>query len=230
MPPPRPAGLPTVLRLQSAHGTELPPELAGDDVRFSDALVETFVDRLTAPGDVVFDPFAGFGTTLAVAERMGREAWGIELDPDRAGYARSVLGHPRRLIAGDARKPPTRAVPAVALSLSSPPYSAPGDPREALSAYAEPNPGYDAYLAGLASVYAHVAALLAPGGWIVIEASNLRRDGAVTALAWDIARAVSDVVPFRGEIVVEWAPPYGDGYDHSYCLLFQPSGPITRPL
>ena len=34
----------------------------------------------TNPGDVVLDPFAGSGTTLVVAEQLGRESIGVELD------------------------------------------------------------------------------------------------------------------------------------------------------
>ena len=34
----------------------------------------------TKPGDVVLDPFAGSGTTLVVAEQLGRKSTGIELD------------------------------------------------------------------------------------------------------------------------------------------------------
>ena len=35
----------------------------------------------TQPGDIVLDPFAGSGTTLVVAEQLGRKSVGIELDP-----------------------------------------------------------------------------------------------------------------------------------------------------
>jgi DNA modification methylase len=37
-------------------------------------------------GGVVLDPFAGSGTTPATAEIMGREGWGIELNPEYADF------------------------------------------------------------------------------------------------------------------------------------------------
>jgi DNA modification methylase len=44
-------------------------------------LVEDALLDITAPGDVVLDPFMGSGTTLISADRCGRIACGIELDP-----------------------------------------------------------------------------------------------------------------------------------------------------
>ena len=49
------------------------------DVRFSPDLVAAFMEAYTAPGDLVFDPFAGFGTTLLAAEQMRRRALGSRL-------------------------------------------------------------------------------------------------------------------------------------------------------
>ena len=54
----------------------------------------------------------------------------------------------------------------------------------------------------------------------MIEVANLKRDGRVTTLAWDLARVVADVLVFEGEVVVGW-DHYGYGYDHSYCLVFR---------
>jgi DNA modification methylase len=215
-----PAGLPTVLRLALRNTAPLPEKFAKDDIRFSEELVAVFVDRLTAPGDVVFDPFVGFGTTPVVAEGLGRAGWGIELDRERAAFVRTRVQSPERIFEADAQALDALPIPPVKLAITSPPYSSPGEPCEALAAYSSPNPGYPAYLTGLQEVYRKVAERLTPDGWVVIEVSNLRTHGQVTTLAWDIARAVGEILPFVGEIIVHWEPSYGYGYDHSYCLLF----------
>jgi DNA methylase len=225
-----PAGLPTVLRLPLRDGPPLPGKFAPLDVRFSEKLVGVLVERLTAPGDVVLDPFVGFGTTVVVAERLGREGWGVELDGERAAFVRTRVQAPERIFEADSRALDELSIPRVKLSIASPPYSSPGDPCEALAAYQGPNPGYRAYLTDLQQVYRNVAGLMTPDGWAVIEVSNLQEPGRVTTLAWDIARAVGEVLPFAGEIVIHWEPTYGYGYDHSYCLLFSGSGrPAAAP-
>jgi len=46
-----------------------------------EALLERLVGALSDPGDLVLDPCAGSGTTLAVAARMGRRFMGIDASP-----------------------------------------------------------------------------------------------------------------------------------------------------
>ena len=46
-----------------------------------EALLERLLAALSAPGDLVLDPYAGSGTTLAVAARMGRRWLGIDESP-----------------------------------------------------------------------------------------------------------------------------------------------------
>jgi DNA modification methylase len=46
-----------------------------------EALLERLVLALSSPGDVVLDPYAGSGTTLAVAARLGRRFVGIDESP-----------------------------------------------------------------------------------------------------------------------------------------------------
>jgi site-specific DNA-methyltransferase (adenine-specific) len=52
-----------------------------------EAVLERIVRVSSSPGDVVLDPFAGSGTTLAVAKRLGRRYVGVELSE---AYARGI--------------------------------------------------------------------------------------------------------------------------------------------
>jgi len=67
----------TYIQLENTHSYKLPSEFQDDDVRYSESLVEYFLGEYTNEGDIVFDPFAGFGTTLIVAEQMGSKPDGI---------------------------------------------------------------------------------------------------------------------------------------------------------
>ena len=48
---------------------------------FKPQLPRFFISRLTSPGDVVFDPFMGRGTTLLEAVLLGRDALGNDVNP-----------------------------------------------------------------------------------------------------------------------------------------------------
>lgn len=60
---------------QGFHGCQMPEQLLGRIVRIS-----------SNEGDLVLDPFAGSGTTLAVAKKLGRSWLGFELSSDYAKY------------------------------------------------------------------------------------------------------------------------------------------------
>jgi hypothetical protein len=59
----------------------------GHPARFPAALPEFFIEFLTDPGDLVIDIFSGSDTTGAVAEQMGRNWFGIELDRSYAALS-----------------------------------------------------------------------------------------------------------------------------------------------
>ena len=54
-------------------------------------LVEPCVLAGSREGDVVLDPFAGSGTVLVVAQRLGRRFVGVELNPDYVGLIEERL-------------------------------------------------------------------------------------------------------------------------------------------
>jgi hypothetical protein len=48
---------------------------------FKPQLPRFFIERLTKPGDVVYDPFMGRGTTILEAALLGRRAYGNDINP-----------------------------------------------------------------------------------------------------------------------------------------------------
>jgi site-specific DNA-methyltransferase (adenine-specific) len=56
-----------------------------------EAVLERIIRVSSQPGDVVLDPFAGSGTTLAVAKRLCRHYLGMELSPEYADRIRRRL-------------------------------------------------------------------------------------------------------------------------------------------
>ena len=74
----RPSGLAlpeNVLRIGTGGGT------SSHSAAFPVALPEFFIKAFSDPGDIIFDPFMGSGTTMIAAERNGRAGYGVELSP-----------------------------------------------------------------------------------------------------------------------------------------------------
>ena len=106
-----------------AHPARMAPDLAA-------ALIGDY----TQPGDLVFDPLAGTGTTLVEAIHAGRNALGMEVEAGWVALARANIDLARRqggtghgrVLRGDAtalpRGVPTELRGQVSLVLTSPPY------------------------------------------------------------------------------------------------------------
>ncbi|MDQ1685736.1 MAG: hypothetical protein QOC82_2473 [Frankiaceae bacterium] len=56
-------------------------ERLGYPTQKPEALLERIIEQSSDKGDVVLDPFCGCGTTIAVAQRLGRQWVGIDISP-----------------------------------------------------------------------------------------------------------------------------------------------------
>lgn len=77
----------TFAERQGFHGCQMPEQLLGRIVRVS-----------SSAGDIVLDPFAGSGTTLAVAKKLGRQWVGCELSDE---YVRAATARLSAISVGD---------------------------------------------------------------------------------------------------------------------------------
>ena len=244
---PNVAEMNTVLSIKQGNELILPDIFAGDDVRFADDLVSYFVQRFTRSGDLVFDPFAGFGTTLFVARKLGRIGYGIEFLPERAAYIESILDDKSHIICASALDLDGIALPDIDFSFTSPPYMSKNDHEEyPLAAYQKTGADYTQYLLDIQMVYRHLRTKLKPDAYAVIEISNMIHNGSLTTLPWDVAQSICEVMMLEKEIIINWQREdnavmnddtsqadrwrketaikndrYGFGYDHSYCLIFK---------
>jgi site-specific DNA-methyltransferase (adenine-specific) len=66
-------------------------ERTGHPCQMPEAVLERIIRAASDPGDLVVDPFAGSGTTLATAYRLGRRYLGIELSAEYADGIRQRL-------------------------------------------------------------------------------------------------------------------------------------------
>ncbi|MBP3955585.1 site-specific DNA-methyltransferase [Gemmata sp. G18] len=66
-------------------------ERTGHPCQMPEAVLERIVRVASEPGDLVLDPFAGSGTTLAVAKKLGRDYLGVELSEQYADGVRKRL-------------------------------------------------------------------------------------------------------------------------------------------
>lgn len=191
-----------------------------EGLRYAERFVEYLLNRFSQEGDVVLDPFAGFGTTLIVAEELKRVPYGIEFLRDRCDFIRSRLATPSHVIHGDARKLAEYELPELDLIITGPPYGSRKTDVLPTASYTESG-DYDEYLRDIGLIFGQAKEKMKKGGLAIIEASNFKNDeGEVTTLAWDIAREVSQLLKFKGEIVFCWEDGYAYSYDHSYCMVF----------
>lgn len=198
------------------------PESHRHPAKMLPALARQAIEAYSEPSDLILDPMCGIGTTLVEAIHTGRRAVGIELEPRWTKLARANIehahhqgaSHPACVIEGDARRTPLllpQEHQPVDLIITSPPYACQiadlaaenlkrgaGSLRREDTTNYSPNRGNlghargGAYLAAMAEVYAACAAVLKPGGFLVLVTKDMRSDGALRNLSGETIRLCQD--------------------------------------
>lgn len=183
--------------------------------KFPEPFIQQFIERFTAPGERVFDPMAGTGSSLIAAATCQREAYGIELNPAfgdiihqrfAARQAELPATAAWQVCSGDASLAETyEKLPAsFHYVITSPPYWDMLRMKGAETQQKRKQAGllqfysndardvgniasYEDFLENLARIYQRVGACLEPGRYMTIIVKNVKKKGQIFPLAWDLA-------------------------------------------
>lgn len=207
---------------KNVHRSEIPDRFKEYDNRSYDEEVEIFIKEYTKPGDTVLDMFAGLGTTLIIAEMLGRVPYGVEFLEDKYNYVISKIKNKENMIHGDARKLIEYEFPPIDLVYTSPIFMNKNETRDPLNGY-KTEGNYAKYLKDIKKIFTDLKKFLKPKSHIIVGVKNLKTSNGITTLAWDMGNVLSDVLFFEGEVIIGYEGPRDResfGYDHYYCLVF----------
>ncbi|PPV08862.1 hypothetical protein XBLMG947_0467 [Xanthomonas bromi] len=205
--------------------------LNGRDCGWVDQM-RPFVRHFSRPGEQVFDPFCGFGSTLLAAALEGRKAHGMEIDPARAQVARTRLQRhavEAPVVVGSLAE--TAPAAPIDLCLTNVPYFGCHWQGGALPGQLYASGDYASYLAGMRAVFHALRQQLRPEGVGVTMVQNVVVGGRVIPQAWDLGRILASLFTLREERVLCCRHPgaalaHADARSnrsHEYALIFQHS-------
>lgn len=170
-----------------------------------------FIRQLSLPGQLVFDPFCGFGTTLVAAHLEGRCGIGVEVEQARANIAAERLfrigARDQNVLAGDVANI-VHTLPAAQLILTNLPYFGcrwPGEKTASSQLYN--TTAYAEFLENIRQTLAVLKPMLSPDGFLVVMAQNLHLGKHFVPLAWDTARLLSERYQLLDERILVYSQP-----------------------
>jgi len=228
---------------------EISPNTQDHPATFSPTMIEDFVKFFTKKGDNVLDPFCGIGSTMVACKRTGRIGYGIELN--KKYYDISLKRTPKfkkSIFNENANNIKKLNLSKMAFSISSPPYwnvlnrSTKDFKNNRTKRGFDVNYSidkedlgnindYELFLEKLAKIYLDIFDLLKDGGYLTVIVKNIKKEGKMYPLAWDLAHILSKKYVLKDEKL--WIQdkislaPYGypsawaSNILHHYCLIFQ---------
>lgn len=225
---------------------ETTPKTDDHPATFSPTMVSEFIRFFTKEGQTILDPFVGIGSTLVACDRTNRKGIGIELNPKYAEIAK--LRTKQQVIIGDARQIGQMTLPPIDYCISSPPYwnvlqrSTKDFKQKRLENELDVQysksmsdigniTNYEEFLQVLVDIYRQIYDALCYKSYTTIIVKNVKKQGKLYPLAWDLARLLSDFYVLKDERI--WVQdqvrlaPYGYPYAwvsnilHHYCLILR---------
>jgi DNA modification methylase len=211
--------------------------------RFIPELPEKYIKLFSHPGETVLDPFCGSGTTNVVAQELGCNSVGIDINPYSVDLTGQRLSrHVGRweetrhmVVAGDCRAI-MKEMPkdAVDLIVTSPPYFDVVDYQDDNEAQLGNLHQYGEFLAGMGQAFQGMRRVLKPGGYAAVNTQDLFKKDAKCPIHSDYIRLGREAglqimniniyilnYSTGGRLVYGYPLSYYPKNDHEYILIFR---------
>ena len=210
--------LPAYITLPFKLERDAPP-FETNFIKCPESLVRQVLTDFTKKGQRIFDPFAGLGTTLFVAEDMGRDPYGIEAEESRYQWVAGQMENWMQVVHGDGFHAARMGFPKMDFCFTSPPYMQANHQWNPLYAGDPKHAGYAKYLKRMGQIFGEVAKVMKKNAYVVVQVDNL--PGKVyTPLVRDLSLVISKHLRLDGEMMIVWKNAKPE-YPHSQCLIFK---------
>lgn len=193
--------------------------MSGADISWV-AQVKPFIEQFSKKGDLVFDPFAGLGTTLLGAAFTDRKSIGIEINKNRYkelqcridSYKNKLQEQPQT-ICGDTLQ--VEYPKEVDLILTNFPYFHASSALDSDNFYSQNN--YQMYLKTIEQVILKCKAALKKNGYMLVFTENVRlANGNMIPQAYDICKLLQQYFNLKEEHIVLYKKPNTPVNDPTY--------------
>lgn len=196
------------------------PPFEGNDIKFPEELVRHVLKKYTNEGDKIFDPFAGLGTTMFIAEEMKRTPFGFETEEQKYQWVAGQMQNWTHLIHDDIAQIEKYSLPKMDLILTSPPYMPRHHKYNPLYGGNPKYNGYNKYLKRMAYIFSKLAIVLKKSAPLIVQVDNLQHGKIFTPLIHDMVHCISNDFIQTDEIIVKWDNPKKD-YPFTTLLIFK---------
>lgn len=184
--------------------------MRGSDISWV-AQVKPFIKQFSNVGDLVFDPFAGLGTTLIGAGLLGRRSFGLEIDKSRFDELQKRIDRYKYQLSenpiiccGDALL--SEYPKEIDLILTNFPYFHATPISEKGNIYSVEN--YEVYLKLIEEVIVKSKATLKKNGYMIVFTENIRlANGNMLPQAYDICKLMQKHFNLKEERIVLYSKP-----------------------
>lgn len=184
------------------------------------------IKLFTKKGDLILDPFCGYGNILLNAKRTGRKTFGIDINEKTVNYC---MKRNINVINENALNIKKISLPKADACITSPPFFHLSTNDLHLKEDLSEIKNYSNYLKKLSSIFINLKKYLKKDKYLVVIIKNLYINEKFIPLAWDLVSKLKKEYVLCRELI--WVKSkkyykkinYRNGTNHTYILVFRNS-------